>query len=122
MSKFVLKLKEKEMNHFINWNIAMKSHKYVCRSWKTDLCTCESLLIARPDPNVILNKLDKFILKCRHRLPRSVLTTVKIILFYFIYAIRLVYLFLPSFLGRNIVENYLMIGHIKLSVMAVCCC
>ena len=32
LSKYKWKLKDKDINHFINWNIAMKSQKYVCGS------------------------------------------------------------------------------------------
>ena len=45
LSKYVWELKEKDINYFINWNIAMKSQKYVCGSGKCDLCICEKLLI-----------------------------------------------------------------------------
>ena len=58
---------ERERYYFINWNIAMKSQKYVCGSRKCDLCICEKLLISRADPNVLLNKRDKLVSKCRHR-------------------------------------------------------
>ena len=51
----------------INWNIAMKSQKYVCGSGKCHLCICGKLLISIADPNVLLNKHDKFVSKCRHR-------------------------------------------------------
>ena len=67
LSKYVWELKEKDIYYFINWDIAMKSHKYVCGSRKCDLCICESLLIARADPNVLLNKRDEFLSKCHHR-------------------------------------------------------
>ena len=52
LSKYVWELKDKNVNFSINWDIAMKSHKYVCGSRKCDLCICEKLLIARGDPNV----------------------------------------------------------------------
>ena len=45
----------------------MKAQKYVCGSRKCDLCICEKLLIARADPNVLLNKRDELVSKCRHR-------------------------------------------------------
>ena len=51
----------------INWNIAMKSQKYVCGSRKCHLCICEKLLISIADPNVLLNKRDELVSKCRHR-------------------------------------------------------
>ena len=51
----------------MNWDIAMKSDKYVCGSQKCDLCICEKLLIARAGPNVLLNKHDELVSKCRHR-------------------------------------------------------
>ena len=58
---------ERERYYFINWNIAMKSQKYVCGSRKCDLCICEKLLISRADPNILLNKRDELVSKCRHR-------------------------------------------------------
>ena len=67
-SKYIWELKERDINYFINWNIAMKSQKYVCASRKCDLCICERLLIAIVDPNVLLNKRDKLVLKCQHRI------------------------------------------------------
>ena len=45
----------------------MKSQKYICGSRKCDLCICEQLLIARADSNVLLNKRDELVTKCRHR-------------------------------------------------------
>ena len=67
LSKYVWELKEKDINYFINWDIAMEAQKYVCGSRKCDLCICEKLLIARADPNVLLNKRDELVSKCRHR-------------------------------------------------------
>ena len=58
---------ERERYYFINWDIAMKAQKYVCGSRKCDLCICEKLLIARADPNVLLNKRDELVSKYRHR-------------------------------------------------------
>ena len=57
---------ERERYYFINWNIAMKSQKHVCGSPKCDLCICEKLLISRADPNILLNKRDELVSKCRH--------------------------------------------------------
>ena len=37
LSKYVWELREKNINHFTNWNIAMKSQKYVCGSQKCHL-------------------------------------------------------------------------------------
>ena len=45
----------------------MKSQKCVCESRKCDLCICEKLLISRAGPNVLLNKRDEFVSKCRHK-------------------------------------------------------
>ena len=52
---------ERERYYFINWDIVMNPHKYVCESRKYDLCICEKLLIARADPNVLLNKRDELV-------------------------------------------------------------
>ena len=59
--------KLKEIYYFINWDIAMKSQKYVCGSRKCDLCICEKFLIARALPNVLLNKRDVLVSKCWNR-------------------------------------------------------
>ena len=46
----------------------MKSQKYVCGLRKRDLCIYEKLLIARADPNVVLNnKRDELVSKCWHK-------------------------------------------------------
>ena len=46
----------------------MKSQKYVCGLRKRDLCIYEKLLIARADPNVLLNnKRDELVSKCWHK-------------------------------------------------------
>ena len=47
-------LKEKDFNCFINW------------SRKCDLYICEKLLIPTANPNVLLNKRDELVSKCRH--------------------------------------------------------
>ena len=67
LSKYACELKEGDINYYINWDIAMKSQKYVCGSQKCDLCICEKLLIARVDPNVLLNKHNELVSKCQHR-------------------------------------------------------
>ena len=59
LSKYLWELKEKDIHYFINRDIAMKSHKYVCGSRKCVLCICEKLLIPRANPNVLLNKGDE---------------------------------------------------------------
>ena len=56
---------ERERYYFINWDIVMNPHKYVCESRKYDLCICEKLLIARADPNVLLNKRDELVLESK---------------------------------------------------------
>ena len=52
---------ERERYDFINWDIAIKSHKYVCGSRKCDLCIYEKLLIATADPNLLLSKRDELV-------------------------------------------------------------
>ena len=43
--KYVWELKEKDINYSINWDIAMKTHKYVCGSRKCDLCIVRNSLL-----------------------------------------------------------------------------
>ena len=45
----------------------MKAQKCVCGSQKCDLCICEKVLIARVYPNVLLNKRDELVFKCRYK-------------------------------------------------------
>ena len=45
----------------------MKGQKYVCGSRKCDLSICGKPLIARADPNVLLNERDELVSKIRHR-------------------------------------------------------
>ena len=45
----------------------MKSRRYGCGSRKWDLCICDKLLIGIADPDVLLNKRDELVSKCRHR-------------------------------------------------------
>ena len=52
LSKCVWKLKEQDINCFINWKIAVKSYRHVCKSQKCDLCICQKHVIARANPNV----------------------------------------------------------------------
>ena len=59
---------ERDINYFINWDIAMKAQKIVCGSRKCDLCIYEKLLIARADPNVLVNKCDELVSKFWHRI------------------------------------------------------
>ena len=102
--------KERNINYFINCDIAMKLQKYVCGSQKYDLCICENLLIARADHNVLFNNSDELVLKCRHR------NKIR-------YSIQfgLCNYSCFSFLGINIIENRLMIGGMKRSAMVICC-
>ena len=67
LSKYVRELKEKNINYLINWDIAMKSQKYICRSQKRDLCICEKFLIVRADPSDLLNERDELASKCGNR-------------------------------------------------------
>ena len=67
LSKYVWELKDKIINYFTNWDIAVKAQKYVCGSRKCDLCICEKLLIARADPNVLFIKRNELVSKCCHR-------------------------------------------------------
>ena len=38
LPKYLWELNEKDINYFINWDIAKKAQKYVCGSRKCDLC------------------------------------------------------------------------------------
>ena len=63
----VWELKERDINCFISWDVAMKVQKYVFASRKCDLRICEKLLFAKADPNVLLNKRDELVSNTRHR-------------------------------------------------------
>ena len=116
LSNYVWELKEKDINYFINWDMAMKSQKYICRSRECELCISEKLLFARADANVLLNKLDELPSKDRHG-SKFILKCFRDNLYYSVYVT-----ILALFAGINIVENNLMIGDMKHSVMVICCC
>ena len=111
---------EREIHYFINWDIAMKAQKYICRCRRCDLCICEKPLITRGHPNVLLNKRDELVSKCCHR--------NKFTLKCFqdrqenLHVLVYVIIFVFFFLGINIVEHHLMIGDMKHSVMVIRCC
>ena len=66
--KSVQGLKERDINYFTSWDIAVKLQRYICGSEKCDLCIYEKFFIARADPYVLLNKRDdKFVSKWQHR-------------------------------------------------------
>ena len=67
LAKYVWKLHDKSDPYNISWSVATKAHPYVCGSRKCDLCLSEKVLIAQGDPEVMLNKRDELISKCRHR-------------------------------------------------------
>ena len=67
LAKYVWKLHDKSDPYNISWSVATKAHPYICGSRKCDLCLSEKVLIAQGDPEVMLNKRDELISKCRHR-------------------------------------------------------
>ena len=116
LSNYVWELKEKDINYFINWDMAMKSQKYICGSRECELCISGKLLIARADTNVLLNTLDELPSKDRHGV-KFTLKCFRDNLYYSVYVTILAF-----FAGINIEENNLMIGNMKHSVMVICCC
>ena len=103
LSNYVWELKEKDINYFINWDMAMKSQKYICGSRECELCISEKLLIARGDANFLLNKLDELPSKDRHG-SKFTLKCFRDNLYYSVYVTILAFL-----AGINIVENNLKI-------------
>ena len=67
LTKHVWEVKEKGINYFIDWDIAIKLQKYVCGSGKFNLCIFERLFIRRTAPNFFLNKREGLVSEYRHR-------------------------------------------------------
>ena len=112
---YVYELRQKDIKYFVNWDITIKSEKYVCRSPKWDLCICQKLVIARADLNVLLNKRDELVSKCRQRNKLTLKCFKEDNLYYSVYVTIIVFFLL----GKNVAGNYLMIGDMKHSRIMV---
>ena len=64
-SKYIMDLKEKDIVHSINWEIAKQCSPYRCGTKKGDLCISEKYHILMGDPSCI-NKNSKLVQKCSH--------------------------------------------------------
>ena len=67
LSTYIWNLKEKNIKYDIAWSIAAKASPYACGTRKCDLCLTEKLLIAKSDPEKMLNHRAEIFSKCRHQ-------------------------------------------------------
>ena len=67
LSTYIWSLKEKNIKYDITWSIAAKASPYACGTRKCDLCLTEKLLIAKSDPEKMLNHRAEIFAKCRHQ-------------------------------------------------------
>ena len=67
LSAYVWKLKDKDVNFTVRWEIAKKSVPFSNGSITCNLCDDEKLLILEADPTTLLNEKSELISKCRHR-------------------------------------------------------
>ena len=67
LSTYIWNLKEKNIKYDITWSIAAKASPYACGTRKCDLCLTEKLLIAKSDPEKMLNHRAEIFSKCRHQ-------------------------------------------------------
>ena len=65
-SKYIWEFKDNNIQHNLKSRIASKSHLYVCRSKKRNLCLTEKLIIIKTDPETLLNTRDELLSKCGH--------------------------------------------------------
>ena len=73
LSKYLWKLKEENVDYNLQWSIKAYAFPYKCGTRKCGLCLTEKMIIARSDPNKLLNDL---VSKCRHR-NKSLLSNIK---------------------------------------------
>lgn len=67
LSKFIWRLKRRNIPYRIRWSIATRAQPYKCGSRRCDLCLTEKVIIARCNHPGMLNKRTELLAKCRHR-------------------------------------------------------
>ena len=67
LSSYVWELKQKNINHKIDWSIIKKAPTYHPSRKKCSLCTLEKTMILMSDHKFPLNKRSEILSKCRHR-------------------------------------------------------
>ena len=64
--KYILELKDSNIQHNLKWRIVSKTHPYVYESRKYDLRLTEKLTIINANLETLLNTRDELVSKCRH--------------------------------------------------------
>ena len=67
LSKYLLKLKEKDVGYNLQWSIKAYTSPYKSGARKCDLYLTEKTIITRSDSKILLNKRTELVSKCRHR-------------------------------------------------------
>ena len=67
LSKFIWKLKTKEIQFTTSWTIVARASPYRCGSKQCNLCLSEKVAIARSNHKGLLNKRTELLGKCRHK-------------------------------------------------------
>ena len=76
LSKYIWMFQVNGIDFHLKWSIKSYASRYKCGTRRCDLCLTEKMIIALPDPKVLLNKRTELILRCRHR-SKFVLNSVK---------------------------------------------
>jgi hypothetical protein len=66
LSEYIWNLKNQNKQFKIAWSIAATSSPYRAGSRRCDLCLTEKLIIAKADPETLLNSRAELVSKCRH--------------------------------------------------------
>ena len=68
LSKYIWKLKDRNIPYEIKWSLHKQSFPYQCGTRKCDICLSEKLEILKGDPKFLINKRSEIMNKCRHKL------------------------------------------------------
>ena len=77
LSTYIWKLKHRGLKPEIEWSIIFKAYAFSSGSKQCNLCLKEKLCILKEDPQILLNKRDEILEKCRHKLDFSLYTCIK---------------------------------------------
>ena len=67
LSEFVWKLKDRDINYTVKWEIVSNASPYRAGSNRCNLCVSEKVVIARCNHKGLLNKRTELLNKCRHK-------------------------------------------------------
>ena len=76
LSEFIWKLKGRNIDYSVKWEIVTHATPYKCGTSRCNLCLTEKVIIARSNHKGLLNKRTELMNKCRHK-NKYILSSIK---------------------------------------------